>query len=70
MALKGVELSVAELAAMGVKRISVGSALARSALSALLRGAREMKEYGTFRFADDAEPFRTINSLFTSDDRN
>ena len=70
MALKGVELSVAELAAIGVKRISVGSALARSALSALLRGAREMKEYGTFRFADDAEPFRTINSLFTSDDRN
>jgi len=70
MALKGVELSSAELSAIGVKRISVGSALARSALTALLRGAREMKEDGTFRFADDAETYRTINSLFTSDDRN
>jgi len=47
-----------------VKRFSVGSALARCALTALLRGAREMKDNGTFRFADDAEPFRSINSLF------
>jgi len=70
MALKGVELSVAELSAIGVKRISVGSALARCALTALLRGAREMKEYGTFRFGDDAEPFHTINSLFAPNDRN
>ncbi len=57
-------LSVAELSAIGVKRISVGSALARCALTALLRGAREMREHGTFHFADDAEPFRSINSLF------
>ena len=66
MALKGVELSLAELSAIGVKRISVGSALARCALTALLRGAREMREHGTFRFADDAEPYRTINSLFAT----
>lgn len=64
MALKGVELDLAELSAIGVKRISVGSALARCAITALLRGGREMKEHGTFRFADDAEPFRAINSLF------
>jgi len=64
MGLKGVELSLTDLSAIGVKRISVGSALARCALTALLRGAREMKENGTFRFADDAEPFRSINSLF------
>ena len=67
MALKGVELSVAELSAIGVKRISVGSALARCALTALLRGAREMREKGTFRFADDAESFKTINALFASE---
>jgi 2-methylisocitrate lyase-like PEP mutase family enzyme len=66
MGLKGVELTLAELSALGVKRISVGSALARCALTALLRGAREMKEHGTFRFADDAEPYRSINSLFAS----
>ena len=69
MGLKGVELSVAALSAIGVKRISVGSALARCAFSALLRGAREMKEHGTFRFADDAETFRAINALFVSDDQ-
>ena len=69
LGLKGVELSVAELSAIGVKRISVGSALARCALTALLRGAREMKEHGTFRFADDAEPFRAINSLFATEVR-
>lgn len=68
MALKGVELTVPELSAIGVKRISVGSALARCALTSLLRGAREMKEHGTFRFADDAETYRTINSLFKTDE--
>jgi 2-methylisocitrate lyase-like PEP mutase family enzyme len=69
MALKGVDLSLSELSTMGVKRISVGSALARCALTALLRGAREMREHGTFRFADDAETFRNINSLFATDKR-
>ncbi len=66
MALKGVELNLAELSEIGVKRISVGSALARCAFTSMLRAAREMKEQGTFLFADDAEPFRTINSLFAS----
>jgi 2-methylisocitrate lyase-like PEP mutase family enzyme len=65
MALKGVDLSVAELSALGVKRISVGSTLARCALTALLRGAHEMREHGTFRFAEEAEAFRAINSLFS-----
>jgi 2-methylisocitrate lyase-like PEP mutase family enzyme len=67
MGLKGLELSVAELSPLGVKRISVGSALARYALTALLRGAREMREHGTFRFAEEAEAFRNINSLFATD---
>lgn len=64
MGLKGVELSLAELTEIGVKRISVGSTLARCALTALLRAGREMKEHGTFRFADDAEPYRDLNSRF------
>jgi 2-methylisocitrate lyase-like PEP mutase family enzyme len=67
MALKGVALSVPELSLLGVKRISVGSALARYALTALLRGAREMREHGTFSFAEEAETFRNINSLFATD---
>lgn len=54
MGLKGVQLSVAELAELGVRRISVGSALYRTAISAFLRAAREMREQGTFEFARSA----------------
>jgi 2-methylisocitrate lyase-like PEP mutase family enzyme len=54
MGLKGPTYSVEELAAVGVKRISVGGALARAALGAFVRAAREVKENGTFTFAADA----------------
>jgi 2-methylisocitrate lyase-like PEP mutase family enzyme len=54
MGFQGVQLSRDELAAIGVKRISVGSALARTALGAFLRAAREMRETGTFTFAEHA----------------
>lgn len=54
MGLAGRSFSVAELAAMGVRRISVGSALSRVALAAVMSAAREMKEQGTFRFAEAA----------------
>ena len=64
MGLQGVQLSVAELSAIGVKRISVGSALSRAALGAFLRAAREMKDHGTFTFANDAVSFRDISAMF------
>jgi 2-methylisocitrate lyase-like PEP mutase family enzyme len=48
--------SVGELASLGVKRISVGSALSRAALGTFLRAAQEMKQAGTFTFADEAIP--------------
>ena len=66
MGLQGVRLTVADLSAIGVKRISVGSGLARSALGAFLRAAREMREHGTFAFAEDAESYRSINATFAS----
>ena len=66
MGLQGVQLTVADLSAIGVKRVSVGSGLARCALGAFLRAAREMKEHGTFTFAEEAESYRSINSLFAS----
>jgi 2-methylisocitrate lyase-like PEP mutase family enzyme len=56
MGLKGATFSVAELAAVGVKRISVGGAFARAALGAFVRAAREVKDRGTFTFAADALP--------------
>jgi len=64
MGLQGVQLSQAELAALGVKRISLGSALSRAALGAFLRAAREMKEHGTFHFADEAIPYRDLGRMF------
>jgi 2-methylisocitrate lyase-like PEP mutase family enzyme len=58
MGLKGLAeaFSVASLAALGVKRISLGSGLARAALGAFSRAAREVRERGTFAFAEDAIP--------------
>lgn len=56
MGLKGATFSVEELAAVGVKRISVGGAFARAALGAFVRAAREVKDRGTFTFAADALP--------------
>lgn len=64
MGLRGVQLSLAELSAMGVKRISVGSSLARAALGAFLRAANEMREKGTFTFAGDAANPREISAIF------
>jgi 2-methylisocitrate lyase-like PEP mutase family enzyme len=66
MGLRGVQLSMAELAALGVKRISVGSALYRTALGAFLRAAREMREPGTFTFAADAASPIEIGSMLQS----
>lgn len=63
MGLKGAALSVAELAALGVRRISVGSALSRAALGAFVRAAREIQEHGTFRFAEEALPYAAANDL-------
>jgi 2-methylisocitrate lyase-like PEP mutase family enzyme len=54
MGLKGATYPVDELAAVGVKRISVGGAFARAALGAFVRAAREVKDKGTFSFAADA----------------
>ena len=64
MGLQGVQLSRDELAAMGVKRISVGSSLARAALGAFVRAATEMRDHGTFAFAKDAVSFREISAMF------
>ncbi len=55
--------SVAELAAAGVKRISVGSALARAALGGFLRAAREMQDRGTFEELRKAEPYAVLQTF-------
>jgi 2-methylisocitrate lyase-like PEP mutase family enzyme len=63
MGSKGAPYSVAELAALGVRRISVGSAFSRAALGAFLAAAREVREHGTFGFAEHALPYTEVNGL-------
>ena len=66
MGMKGVQFTLAELSDLGVKRISVGSALARCAYGNFLGAAREMQEHGTFTFLDDEMTLRSINSILAS----
>lgn len=56
--------TVADLAALGVRRVSVGSTLARVAWTAFLRAAKEIAEHGTFERFADAESYATVNALF------
>jgi 2-methylisocitrate lyase-like PEP mutase family enzyme len=57
-------LTVDQLASAGVKRISVGGALARAAMGAFLRGAREIKTHGTFTYVNEAASFADLQKLF------
>jgi 2-methylisocitrate lyase-like PEP mutase family enzyme len=56
-------LTVSDLAGLGVRRISVGGALYRAALTAFVRASREMREQGTFAFRLDALPHAEIQRL-------
>ena len=67
MGLRGKRYSVAELAAAGVKRISVGGSFARAALGALMRAAEEVKTSGTFTYADDALPDAVASRLMSQE---
>ena len=53
--------TVAQLAAAGVRRISVGGALARAAWTGFLQAAREIAERGTFTNLARAVPFAEVN---------
>jgi len=64
MGLSGACFSLAELEAIGVKRVSIGSALARAAYGAFLAASREIRERGTFTFADHAAPYADLNAMF------
>lgn len=69
MGFKGAAISTEELAAVGVKRISVGGALARAALGAFIRAAREVRERGTFNFAADAITHAEASAYMEDDKR-
>ena len=58
--------TVADLAAAGVRRISVGGALARAAWAGFLTAAKEIADHGTFTSFAKAVPFAEINGTFGS----
>jgi 2-methylisocitrate lyase-like PEP mutase family enzyme len=64
--MKGANFPLGELEAAGARRISVGGALARAALGALMRGGLEMKEKGTFSFVDQAAPSAEVSAFMVA----
>jgi 2-methylisocitrate lyase-like PEP mutase family enzyme len=58
------EFSVEQIAALGVRRISVGGALARSAWGAFIGAARRIAEQGSFDAFQDAPSHAQIDSFF------
>ena len=58
-------LTVPRLADLGVRRISVGSALARVAWGAFMRAANGISETGTFDGLEGAASFAELNALFS-----
>jgi len=59
----GRSFTVAELAAAGVRRISLATSLYRAAMSGLVEAAREIQEKGTFGFLDRASSTAELNGL-------
>jgi len=57
-------LTVAGLAALGVKRISLGSAPARVAYGSFLNAAREIHEKGSFTFVTETLSYKALNDMF------
>ena len=57
-------LTVAKLGELGVRRISVGSALSRVAWGAFIRAAKSIAETGTFDALGDAASFAELNAMF------
>ncbi len=58
-------LSVGEAADLGVRRISVGGSLARTAWAGFIRAAREMSEKGTFTELGNGYPGGELNKMFS-----
>jgi 2-methylisocitrate lyase-like PEP mutase family enzyme len=57
-------LNLPQLSALGVRRVSVGSGLYRAAFGGFLRAAQEMRDHGTFQFAEQATSFRDVSKFF------
>ena len=64
MGLSGPSFSLDTLSRLGVKRVSLGSSLARAAYGSFLQAAREVRDKGTFDFARNAVSYADLNTMF------
>ena len=64
MGLSGNALPLADLAALGVRRVTVGGSLARAMYGHLRRAAEELRNGGTFSYADGQIPHPDLNDIF------
>src|SRR5215472_2194498 len=60
-------MNVGEIAALGVRRISVGGALALAAWTGFIRAATTLRSEGSFAGLADLVPYPEINNLFRDD---
>lgn len=57
--------TVADLAALGVRRVSIGGSLYRAAMAGFLQAARELKDKGSFSYAAGATPHGELTAAFS-----
>jgi 2-methylisocitrate lyase-like PEP mutase family enzyme len=62
------ELTMRQIADLGVRRVSVGGALARAAWGGFMRAARELAEHGTFNGLANAASGKELDTLFSARD--
>ena len=66
LVVRDIGLSVDEIAALGVRRISVGGALALAAWTGFIRAAQELQAKGSFAGLAGLVPYTEINGLFAA----
>jgi len=67
LVVRDIGLDVGAIAALGVRRISVGGALALAGWTAFMRAAQSLKADGSFSGLADLVPYPEINQLFAAD---
>jgi 2-methylisocitrate lyase-like PEP mutase family enzyme len=64
MGLSNADFTLNELADLGVKRVSLGSSLARAAYGSFFQAAKEIRQKGSFGFAREAISYADLNAIF------
>ena len=67
LVVRDINLSVDDIAALGVRRISVGGAFALAAWTGFIQAAQALKSQGTFAGLANLVPYPVLNDLFAAD---